>query len=243
MSLQQRLKQSKSLPQPNLNPSSSRNLSGIALSPIALKTPKADPCAGNGPGFPTARFCYYTFALTIFTNTAKAEIRRNKGLSMRREFQNRISILAVCTGNICRSPMAEGILRKMLSVDPDITVSSAGTHALEGNPATEFAVIAARERGIDISGHRARMLTPEHIENSRIILCMEPFHVEWVLALDVSASGRIFTLAEFSGGDAGRKTIPDPYGCSLREYRECFRDIHLCLGNFIASKKECLTRM
>jgi protein-tyrosine-phosphatase len=138
--------------------------------------------------------------------------------------------------------MAEGILRNMLSADHDMIISSAGTHALEGNPAAEFAVIAAREGGIDISGHRARMLTPEDIENSRIILCMEPFHVEWVLAIDVSASGRIYSLAEFSGGDAKRKTIPDPYGCSLRDYRECFRDIHLCLGNFIASKKECFTR-
>jgi protein-tyrosine phosphatase len=160
---------------------------------------------------------------------------------MRGDLQKRISILAVCTGNICRSPMAEGILRKMLSPGPDIIVSSAGTHALEGNPAAEFAIIAARECGIDISGHRARMLTRDDIEDSGIILCMEPFHVEWVLSVDLAASGRIYNLAEFSGGYVARKTIPDPYGCSLREYRECFRDIQLCLGNFIAAKKECLT--
>jgi protein-tyrosine-phosphatase len=134
--------------------------------------------------------------------------------------------------------MAEGILRSILSGDHGINVASAGTHALEGNPATEFAVIAARERGIDISGHRARMLTTESIINSQIILCMEPSHVEWVLSRVVSAADQIYTLAEFSGGLKKRETIPDPYGCSLREYRACFNDIYLCLSKFISSKKE-----
>lgn len=148
-----------------------------------------------------------------------------------------LNILAVCTGNICRSPMAEGILRSMFSGNQGITISSAGTHALEGNPATEFAVIAAREQGIDISGHRARMLTADSIEHSQIILCMEPSHIEWVLSSVVSASDRLYNAAEFSGSPKKRRAIADPYGCSLREYRECFHDLHLCLSNFINSRK------
>jgi protein-tyrosine-phosphatase len=149
-----------------------------------------------------------------------------------------LNILAVCTGNICRSPMAEGILRSIFSGNHDLTISSAGTHALEGNPATEFAVIAAREHGIDISCHRARMLTTDIIEQSQMILCMEPSHTEWVLSSVVSASDRVYNIAEFSGSPKKRRAIADPYGCSLRDYRECFYDIHLCLINFIASKKE-----
>jgi protein-tyrosine-phosphatase len=144
-----------------------------------------------------------------------------------------LHILAVCTGNICRSPMAEGILKKLLKKGHAAFVSSCGTHALQGNPASEFSVIASAENGIDISCHRARMLTPEIIGQSDIILCMERSHVEHVLSLDVSVHERVFNLAVFSGMRK-MKDIPDPYGCSLREYRECFMDIHRCIGNFLA---------
>src|SRR5512135_3546534 len=93
-------------------------------------------------------------------------------------------ILAVCTGNICRSPMAEGIFRALLAGRKAMEVSSAGTHALIGNQATDFALIAAAENGIDISGHRARMLGAHLIRASSLIFCMEPSQVELVLEAD-----------------------------------------------------------
>jgi len=146
-----------------------------------------------------------------------------------------VRILTVCTGNICRSPMAEGILRTIFENDGTAVVSSAGTHALEGNPASEFSVIAASENGVDISGHRARMLRSEIIRSSDMILCMEPSHLERVLSIDLSAHGRVYNLADFSG--MGKmKSIPDPYGCSLREYRQCFNEIRSCIHNFIDSE-------
>jgi protein-tyrosine-phosphatase len=147
--------------------------------------------------------------------------------------REKIHILAVCTGNICRSPMAEGILKKALENVKDIRISSAGTHALDGNPASEFAIIAAHENGIDISGHRARSLGKRLISESSFILCMEPSHVESVISLETSVHGSAHNLADFSG-KSNFKRIPDPYGSSLREYRECFADIHLCLENFIS---------
>lgn len=131
--------------------------------------------------------------------------------------------------------MAEGIFRALLKAVPDVGVSSAGTHALIGNPATEFAIVAAAEKGIDISGHKARMIGAEIIRMSRIIICMESSHVEQILEIDVSAGSKTFNLAQFSDGGKKLKKISDPYGCSLREYRECFKDISICIRNFLGS--------
>jgi protein-tyrosine-phosphatase len=146
---------------------------------------------------------------------------------------DKINIVAVCTGNICRSPMAAGILSGMRALSGHVEVSSAGTHALDGNLPSEFSVIACRENGIDISGHRARRFDEGLCRESDMIVCMEPVHVELVLSLDTSASERIYNLADFSAGKL--KKIADPYGCSLREYRQCFRDLLTCLGRFLES--------
>ncbi len=131
--------------------------------------------------------------------------------------------------------MAEGILRELLRAMPGVIVTSAGTHALIGNSATEFAVIAAAENGIDISGHKARMIGEDMIRTSSIILCMEPSHIEYMLEIDTSADHKILNLAEFSDPVRKLDKISDPYGCCLREYRECFKDISICVRNFLAS--------
>ena len=171
---------------------------------------------------------YYSFDSLIFTNYG--------GIKMSVSLRS-VSILTVCTGNICRSPMAEGFLGNCLRSSPDVTVYSAGTHALVNNPATEFAVIAALEKGINISGHRARMLEPRLIQESSIILCMEPSHAEWVLSLEPSAHKRVHNLADFSGPHKRLKRISDPYGCGIPDYRKCLRDIEECLKNFLESEK------
>lgn len=148
--------------------------------------------------------------------------------------EKNVYVLAICTGNICRSPLAEGILKKILGHDHGVRISSAGTHALDGNPPSEFALIAAHEQGIDISGHRSRRVYENSILQSDIILCMEPAHMEWVLSLVPSVYEAVYNLAEFSDDEHLTK-IPDPYGSSLREYRECFMNIDTCIKNFISS--------
>lgn len=122
----------------------------------------------------------------------------------------------------------------IFQADPFITVLSAGTHAVAGNPATEFAILASQEEGIDITAHSARLLDSKLISSSDVIVCMEPSHAEWVLSLDSSVYERVHNLADFFG-TKGLERIADPYGCSLREYRACFGVIKECLQNFAGS--------
>lgn len=109
------------------------------------------------------------------------------------------SILVVCTGNICRSPIAEELLRRELvrrfgAAAPD--VSSAGTIAWDGNPATPETVIAARERGVEIQGHRARGLTRAMVDEADLVLCMAAEHRRSVIDASPAAADRTFALKE-----------------------------------------------
>lgn len=109
------------------------------------------------------------------------------------------SILVVCTGNICRSPIAEGALRAVLVErlgDDAPSVASAGTVGLEGSGAMPESVEAAAERGLDISGHAARRLVPDQIRSADLVVTMAAEHREDVVRLVPEASPRTFTLKE-----------------------------------------------
>jgi len=109
------------------------------------------------------------------------------------------SILVVCTGNVCRSPLAEGFLRDALErrfgSDAPL-VASAGTWGWEGSPAVDETVIVAAERGVDISGHIARRLLPEHVDAADLVLAMAGEHRAAVASAVPGAGGRTFTLKE-----------------------------------------------
>ncbi|MDI6789296.1 MAG: low molecular weight protein arginine phosphatase [Thermodesulfobacteriota bacterium] len=143
------------------------------------------------------------------------------------------SVLFVCTGNICRSPMAEAILKKMVPAEADIHVFSAGSHAREGNLATENSISVSREAGIDLRSHRARKLTTDMAGEADMILAMEPLHIEHVLSLDIWMKDKTFNLIRFAQDhQGGGDLIPDPYGGSPMEYQICFRRIDECVNNF-----------
>lgn len=125
------------------------------------------------------------------------------------------SVLTLCTGNSCRSPMAHCMLAKMV----EGTVSflfSAGTDAPVGNPAAAHAVTVMEEEGLDLTRHRAQQLTPAMIEAADLILVMEDYHRERVVKMAPDAAGRTRLLLTFVGSD---EPVGDPIGFAVESYR------------------------
>ncbi|MFC1477306.1 low molecular weight protein arginine phosphatase [candidate division KSB1 bacterium] len=132
------------------------------------------------------------------------------------------NILFVCTGNICRSPMAEGIL-KVKAEELDIEVASAGTHAYDGLPASGPAVDFAENLGIDISGHSSRRLSGDMLKKADLVLVMAYEHLDFVGDNYPEFMNKVFLLREFGReSDAAEDPeVHDPVGGNERNYKEC----------------------
>jgi protein-tyrosine phosphatase len=116
-------------------------------------------------------------------------------------------ILTVCIGNICRSPMAEAVLAHRLAErGVRATVESAGIAALVGRAAEQNAQALMLERGLDISGHRARQLTPEMLRSFELILVMSAAQQREVESMAPTARGRVHRIGRWGGFD-----VPDPF--------------------------------
>jgi protein-tyrosine-phosphatase len=134
-------------------------------------------------------------------------------------------ILFVCTGNICRSPAAQYLLKRRLEHEglDDWEVESAGTWALEGRPISAHMASLLAQRGIDASAHRSREINERMIEEADLVLVMTRNHAE-ALGLELpEQADKVYLLSEMASDQ--RYDIQDPYGGSLSDYRICVEEL------------------
>ncbi len=137
------------------------------------------------------------------------------------------NILFVCTGNSCRSVMAEIYLKKLLKDKgrTDVQISSAGMMAMEGMRASEETRQVLSKEGMNADAHLSRRVTKELVDESDLILVMEKIHEERILELAPGAKNRLFLLKEFAKIDDSNLNIADPIGGSFQFYQEVFYTI------------------
>ncbi len=157
------------------------------------------------------------------------------------------TILFVCTGNTCRSAMAEALLKHMLKENgfEDIKIMSAGIYAWEGDKASPGAAEVLKEMGIDVAEHNSALLTPELIEEADLVLTMTSNHKRAVLDMCPEAGKKVHTLREYVSDQNGEihkfrdnrggadHDIKDPYGQSVDIYRESAKEIEKYLNMLV----------
>jgi protein-tyrosine phosphatase len=134
-------------------------------------------------------------------------------------------ILFVCTGNTCRSPLAEVITRRLAEERglANVSVESAGASAWPDAPASDGALLVAMENGLDLGDHRARLLSPEIVSNADLVLAMGPHHLDRVEALGGAGKSWLLTAYAADGGMA--RAVSDPFGGDLAVYRATFEEL------------------
>lgn len=128
-------------------------------------------------------------------------------------------VIFVCTGNTCRSPLAEAIARASGTRRglTDVQFESAGTSAWDGAPASDGALLVGLERGLDLNGHRSRQLGRDLVDAADLLLAMGPHHLERIEAL--GGVGKSFLLTQYASHGREERAIADPFGGDLDAYR------------------------
>ncbi len=149
--------------------------------------------------------------------------------------QGKFFILFVCTGNTCRSPMAEYALRSLLEKERpgQAEVASAGVAAADGFPATAYAAEAAKIWDLDLSAHQSQAISRELVDKADLIFAMAPEHHRAVTDLSLTAVGKTYLLKNFPDNSPVGEEVEDPIGQSLEKYNRTFLEIGEYLGRHL----------
>jgi protein-tyrosine-phosphatase len=147
-------------------------------------------------------------------------------------------LVLLCTGNTCRSPMAAAVFREELGSDADrVEVTSAGTAAWDGQPASAGASEAAARAGLDLAAHRSRRATAELLRGADLVLVMEREHLRAAVALGADPR-RTHVLSEWPEPGEPALAVSDPFGGSLEAYEECLGRIRRHIRRIVPRVRE-----
>ena len=148
-------------------------------------------------------------------------------------------IMFVCTGNICRSAMAEKMLKKRVEEEKlDIEVYSCGVSAQDGDWPTFTSIEVCKDYDVDLSTHRATNILNSNIEEMDLVLCATEAHKDAVIDIYPDLVGKVFTMKEYVGNTENGLNISDPWGYDADVYRKCAREIEDIIEKIIKKESE-----